>query len=71
MENVGVFYDHLKYFMYGHLVYLMVVWYSFLSFDIFFPFWYVWAKKNLATLDSEYSVLRKQVFLLPLFQKIL
>jgi hypothetical protein len=28
----------------------MIVWYSFGSFDIFFPFWYYWTKKNLATL---------------------
>jgi hypothetical protein len=28
----------------------MAVWYSLGSFGIFFPFWYVWSKKNLATL---------------------
>jgi hypothetical protein len=28
----------------------MIVLYSFLSFGIFSPFWYVWTKKNLATL---------------------
>jgi hypothetical protein len=28
----------------------MAVWYSLWSFDIFFPFWYVYTKKNLATL---------------------
>jgi hypothetical protein len=28
----------------------MAVWYSFWSFVIFFPTWYVWTKKNLATL---------------------
>jgi hypothetical protein len=47
MENV--FYDHLKYFM-AIWCYLLqfgiVLW----SFGIFFPFWYVWTKKNLATL---------------------
>jgi hypothetical protein len=29
----------------------MAVWYSLLSFGIFFPFWYACTKKNLATLD--------------------
>jgi hypothetical protein len=28
----------------------MAVWYSVWSFGILFPFWYVWTKKNLATL---------------------
>jgi hypothetical protein len=28
----------------------MAVWYSLWSFGIFFPFWYVWTYKNLATL---------------------
>jgi hypothetical protein len=27
----------------------MAFWYSLLSFGIFFTFWYVWTKKNLAT----------------------
>jgi hypothetical protein len=30
----------------------MAVWYSLWSFVIFFPFWYVWIKKNLATLQQ-------------------
>jgi hypothetical protein len=50
MVNFGTFYDHLEYSMAnwynlwpfgivcGHLVY------------VFFPIWYVWPKKNLATL---------------------
>jgi hypothetical protein len=42
MENVGIFY--------GHLVKCMAVWCSLCSFGIFFPFWYVGTKKNLATL---------------------
>jgi hypothetical protein len=29
----------------------MTGWYSLWSFGIFFPLWYVWTKKNLATLD--------------------
>jgi hypothetical protein len=28
----------------------MAVWCSLWSFGIFFPFWYVWTKKNLATM---------------------
>jgi hypothetical protein len=28
----------------------MTVWYRLWSFGILFPFWYVWTKKNLATL---------------------
>jgi hypothetical protein len=48
MENVGIFYDHLEYFT--------AIWCNFWPFGIdsgtyiFFPFWYVWTKKNLATL---------------------
>jgi hypothetical protein len=55
MENVGMFYDHLEYFMdvwyilwafgifHGHLVKFVVIWYI-------FQFWYVWSKTNLASL---------------------
>jgi hypothetical protein len=50
MENVGIFYDHLEY-IYGHLVECMAAWYSLWPFGIFFQVWYVWTKKNLATLD--------------------
>jgi hypothetical protein len=28
----------------------MAVWYNMCSFGLFFPFWYVWTEKNLATL---------------------
>jgi hypothetical protein len=42
MVNVGIFYDHLVKFM--------AIWYSLWSSVIFFPIWYVWIKKNLATL---------------------
>jgi c-di-AMP phosphodiesterase-like protein len=31
----------------------MAVWYSLLSFGIFFPCWYVWTEKNLATLADK------------------
>jgi hypothetical protein len=39
MENLGIFYDHLVYFMaigniYGHLVYFVVIWYDFPRFGI-------------------------------------
>jgi hypothetical protein len=30
----------------------MAVWYSVWSFGIFSPFWFVWTKKNLATLTQ-------------------
>jgi hypothetical protein len=52
MENVGLFYDCFWYnlrpfgIMYVRLVYV----HSLRSFGILFPFWYVWTKKNLATL---------------------
>jgi hypothetical protein len=57
MDNVGVFYDHWEY--------IMAIWYNLWPFGIiyvqlvcivcshllyFFPIWYVWTKKNLATL---------------------
>jgi hypothetical protein len=35
----------------GHVVLFMAVWYTLWSFGIFFPFWYVWSKTNLATLS--------------------
>jgi hypothetical protein len=49
MVNVGIFYDHLKIFV--------AIWYNSWPLGIvcglllyFFPIWYVWTKKNLATL---------------------
>jgi phosphotransferase system glucose/maltose/N-acetylglucosamine-specific IIC component len=51
MENVVIFYDHLKYFT--------AIWYNLWLFGIvcghlvFFSFWYVCTKKNLATLASD------------------
>jgi hypothetical protein len=58
--NLGKFWRALEwkmlvYFMticniYSHLVLVMAVWYSLWSLGIFFLFWYVWTKKNLATL---------------------
>jgi hypothetical protein len=49
MVNVGIFYDHLEYFM--------AIWYNLWPFGIvcghwlnFSPIWNVWTKKNLATL---------------------
>jgi hypothetical protein len=32
------------------IIYCHLVWYSLWSFGTFFPFWYVWNTKNLATL---------------------
>jgi hypothetical protein len=37
----------------------MAFWYSLWSFVIFFPFWYVWAKKNLAALVGTRSLDRR------------
>jgi hypothetical protein len=50
MQNIGKFCDHLEY--------VTAIWYNFwpfglLSFGIFSPIWYVWRKKNLATLFPE------------------
>jgi hypothetical protein len=57
VENVGIFYDHLEYFM--------AIWYNLWPFCIvcghlvYFPqFWYVWTKKNLATLLTTTLMLR-------------
>jgi hypothetical protein len=47
-EGLGM--EILKKISYGHLEYFMAIWYSLWSFGIFFPIWYVWSKKNLATL---------------------
>jgi hypothetical protein len=51
MENVRIFYVHLEYFT--------AIWYILWPFcivcghmvGILFPIWYVWTKKNLATLQ--------------------
>jgi phosphotransferase system glucose/maltose/N-acetylglucosamine-specific IIC component len=49
-ENVVIFYDHLEYFT--------AIWYNlwpfgiFCGYLVFFTFWYVWTKKNLATLND-------------------
>jgi hypothetical protein len=56
--NLGIFWRNGKCWyilrplgiIYHHLVWHMDVWYSLCSFSILFPFWYVWTKKNLATL---------------------
>jgi hypothetical protein len=51
MENVGMFYDPWEYFSF--------IWYNLRPFGIhlwtfgtLFQFWYVWTKKNLATLRA-------------------
>jgi hypothetical protein len=49
MKNVCTFYDHLEYFTANWYDYGTI---SLWSFGIFFPFWYVWTKKNLAILFS-------------------
>jgi hypothetical protein len=35
---------------YDHLEYISTIWYYLWPFCIFLTFWYVWTKKNLATL---------------------
>jgi hypothetical protein len=50
MENVGIFHDHLEFDA------ITYIWWPFgicslWSFWYIFPFWYVWTKKNLATLS--------------------
>jgi hypothetical protein len=50
MVNVGIFYDHSEYFEAIYYDLWPFGMYSLWSFVIFFPFWYVWTKKNLATL---------------------
>jgi hypothetical protein len=37
----------------------MAIWYSLWSFGIFFPFWYIWTEKNLATLIRNETKQRK------------
>jgi hypothetical protein len=63
--NLGKFWRAFEWKM---LVYLMtignIIWplgiiysrFSLLSYGIFFPFWYVWTKKNLATLTLSIQV---------------
>jgi hypothetical protein len=34
----------------------LAVWYSLWSFGILFPLWYIWTKKNLATLIQTFAV---------------
>jgi hypothetical protein len=61
MENVGLFFDHLEYFM--------AIWYNLWPFGLvcghlvyFFPFWYVWTKENLATLEETLVEKKKKRF---------
>jgi hypothetical protein len=66
MENVGIFYGHLVYFMtiwyilrsfglfYDYLVYFMTIWYILCLLGTFFRFRYnEGVKKNLATLVAK------------------
>jgi hypothetical protein len=46
----------------------MSVWYSLWSFGVFFPIWYVWTKKNPATLVMS-SNGRKSIFVSGTFKK--
>jgi hypothetical protein len=46
----SIFYHHFEYFTAIWYTRFKAVWYSLWSLGIFFPFWYVWTKKNLATL---------------------
>jgi hypothetical protein len=52
MEHV-IFYDHFAIF-YDHLEYFIAFWYG-------FTFWYVWTKKNLATLAVQCCTIGIQV----------
>jgi hypothetical protein len=66
---LGIFWRAFKLYnvrkFYGNLESLMAIWYnvgmnvwsSLCSFGIFFPFWYVWTKKNLATLNEVFYFL--------------
>jgi hypothetical protein len=45
---------------YCHLVYFIAVWCSLWSFGIYFPFWYVCTKKNLATLRQSFEKTHNQ-----------
>jgi hypothetical protein len=48
---MSIFYNLCPFvIIYVHLVLCMADWCSLCSFGIFFPFWHVWTKKNLATL---------------------
>jgi hypothetical protein len=57
MENVSIFYDHLKYFR--------AIWYSLWPFGLvcghLVYFWYVWITKNLATLKASLCLLAQDV----------
>jgi hypothetical protein len=44
MENDGIFYAHLEYMYYGHLVYFVVIGYTLWSFGNFVVFWYIFPR---------------------------
>jgi hypothetical protein len=52
IENLGMFYDLLVYFMYGHWKYFMAIWYIFWTFGVFLLVLVFGIKKNLATLPK-------------------
>jgi phosphotransferase system glucose/maltose/N-acetylglucosamine-specific IIC component len=59
IENVVICYDHLEYFtaIWYNLwpfVYFVVIWYIFML-------WYVWTKKNLATLRANAKTKTKRI----------
>jgi hypothetical protein len=47
------------FYIYDHLEYFMAIWHSWWSIVIFFPFWYVWTNKNLATLFQRIKIFRR------------
>jgi hypothetical protein len=47
----------------------MAGWYSLWSFGIFFPFWYDWTKKNLATMVGTHICTYVHIFLGTTYQK--
>jgi hypothetical protein len=50
VENVVIFYHHLEYLSPIWYTFGIAIWYSLRPFGIFLPFWYLWTRKNLATL---------------------
>jgi hypothetical protein len=52
MEDVGIFYGHMIYFTTIWYIYLVAISFHSWLLGIFFPFWFVVPRKNLATLCS-------------------
>jgi hypothetical protein len=64
MENLGIFLGHSVYF-----VYIIDIWHIFLTFGVFFPFWYILTRKIWQPFKAVISIYQLPFFVLPMGYK--